>query len=1419
MNSLQIRFILFFGLLFPYGLFSQNINVNTSYTPAQLADLIKGTGITVSNITYTGSTAARGYFEETGGITIVNIDSGAVLGTGFVVNAQGPNLAPNTFTDMSLPGDADLDALLPAGQQSYDATILEFDFVPSWDSVGISFVFASEEYDERISAGSISDIVAVFISGPGIVGQQNIALVPGSNAVIRPVNVNSSVNASYYVPNTGNTCEYDGLTTRLHGGIRLTAGNTYHIKIAIADGGTTGTPDRTFDSAIFVEAHSFKTEGVPSVNIPQDTVNVCSGDNYSFTATSSNADTIIWQPSPSFVTGTLGEIATYNNITSDMTVYAIAYQGGSPGDTDSVAVTVTTLGTMYVSQDTVCEGDTATLLFTGTGTPSWNFGTGATPSTGSGTGPHIVSWSGAGMKYITLNVGSGTCSQTLTDSVYVLPAPSNVQVTPASASICVGDTVTLIPSGGITYTWFPGNIQTGVLQVFPDTSTTYQMVAHIGQCSSDTVNVPITVIQNPDPSFNYSSATGCSSDSVIVTYAGTDTNTTTTSYYWTFQSGNPSSATGIGPHSVVWTNAGNYEVSLTVQVGSCSNTFTDTFTVYPKPIADAGADVSVCAGDSVQLNGSVSVTSGCVFQWLPFQSLDNPFIEDPKAFPDTTTTYYFQTVCNGCPSDTDSVKVFVEPRPSLVFNPVVNHFCAGSGGVQLNGVVTGGVGPYSYQWFPNIGLSSSTIPNPIANPPMDTIYKVVAIGANGCPSDTALVQVIIDSLPVVDAGPDIYLCEQGPGAFLQPTILNPQPGGYSYSWTPAAGLNDSTVFSPYARPDSTTIYNLIVTHNLTGCSSDPTTLDSIGYVTVFVTPKPIADAGPDSVSICVGEQIQIGALPSGGGPTYQFEWNPALGLSDSSVMQPWASPVYTTTYQLVVISNGCRSNPDYITVVVNPRPTVAVTPVLGPVCPGDSVQLNAIIDVNALPPISYQWTPTTAISNPNIPNPKVAPMITTYYKVSVSTGNCISPVTDSTLVQVYPSTFPDADTTGKTLEVCRGDSLQLPAKIRNPFALFPVYFYWTPATGMSDSTILNPNVSPDQTTTYYLVTEHGGCVIKDSVTVYVLENVSASLSVDKEKICSGDTIQLTTNVVASNPVYHWINPGTAIFTTPDSSAGFDVPESTITYVLEVINGKCSDTAKATVQVFPRAKADFLFNYDTGCDSLRVSFRNLSSGASFYAWYFGDSSEVSNDNHPIHTYYQTGNYIVELVAYSEGTCSDTLRSSIPITIVPGPKAYFTSTPQENTDIYFPDTDIEFQDASQGNITRRTWDFGDGHSEENTANPHHKYEYAGFYEVTLIVESSEGCIDTFSRKEYRIFVPEINIPNVFTPNGDGVNDFWEIPYFGNKFKSIEIYDRYGNRVFRSTDNNFRWDGGNLPAGQYFYVIQVDEIQYKGSVSLIK
>src|SRR4029079_5475703 len=136
-----------------------------------------GAGITVSNITYTGDTLhASGFFQEPS--NAFGISGGIILTSGTVTNALGPNNLDNAQWDNLQPGDLLLDQYTTGLSQ--DATILEFDFTSVSDSVEFNYVFASEEYNEYVGLG-YHDVFGFFLSGPGIVGQQDIALVPGTN--------------------------------------------------------------------------------------------------------------------------------------------------------------------------------------------------------------------------------------------------------------------------------------------------------------------------------------------------------------------------------------------------------------------------------------------------------------------------------------------------------------------------------------------------------------------------------------------------------------------------------------------------------------------------------------------------------------------------------------------------------------------------------------------------------------------------------------------------------------------------------------------------------------------------------------------------------------------------------------------------------------------------------------------------------------------------------------------------------------------------------------------------------------------------------------------------------------------------------------------------------------------------------------
>ncbi len=140
------------------SLLQAQLVVNNSYTTTQLVkDVFLGSGVSVSNITYTGASKAIGYFNGTN--SNIGLDSGIVLTSGDIVNAVGPNNSTGKSTSNSLNGDADLTAL--CSKTTYDACILEFDFIPTSSKITFRYVFGSEEYMEYVNS-SYNDVFVFF---------------------------------------------------------------------------------------------------------------------------------------------------------------------------------------------------------------------------------------------------------------------------------------------------------------------------------------------------------------------------------------------------------------------------------------------------------------------------------------------------------------------------------------------------------------------------------------------------------------------------------------------------------------------------------------------------------------------------------------------------------------------------------------------------------------------------------------------------------------------------------------------------------------------------------------------------------------------------------------------------------------------------------------------------------------------------------------------------------------------------------------------------------------------------------------------------------------------------------------------------------------------------------------------------------
>ena len=249
------------------------LSVSTSQSPSALVqDVLLGGGVTVSNITFNGQ-PANSANEQAASFNSANanvgLTSGILLATGNAAVAMGPNNNSGAYAG-GVTGYSDADLAGLAGVQVFDAAVLEFDFVPAGGSISFDFVFASEEYIEYVGAG-FNDVFGFFLSGPGISGTVNIALVPGTSTPVAIDNVNPMSNAAFYTDNgDGYTypfssdpqyIQYDGFTTPLTATHAVQCGQTYHIKLAVADAG-----DDILDSGVFLEAGAFASP-VPALNL------------------------------------------------------------------------------------------------------------------------------------------------------------------------------------------------------------------------------------------------------------------------------------------------------------------------------------------------------------------------------------------------------------------------------------------------------------------------------------------------------------------------------------------------------------------------------------------------------------------------------------------------------------------------------------------------------------------------------------------------------------------------------------------------------------------------------------------------------------------------------------------------------------------------------------------------------------------------------------------------------------------------------------------------------------------------------------------------------------------------------------------------------------------------------------------------
>ncbi len=487
-------------------------------------------------------------------------------------------------------------------------------------------------------------------------------------------------------------------------------------------------------------------------------------------------------------------------------------------------------------------------------------------------------------------------------------------------------------------------------------------------------------------------------------------------------------------------------------------------------------EVTVCAGEAINLEG---ITNTCELYWIEEGNPDNVLstTNTLNIIPTTSGVYQF-VGSNGSCEVSQSVRVNVLPLPQFDNLPEIANVCLGDG---IDLTATGfDAAVDSVVWASDINFS-----NPIGTPTAPfhtntlsitpssdvTYYTLITNTETGC-SYVDSVQVVVNALPVANAGEDIIAC---PGE----TLRLGASGGDTFTWTmDPAEYDVDTILSAtnIADPtltigaDETLTFTVTVANSATGCSSTDE---------IVVTGRSAYNIPTATFAICSGDNTVLNtSIPSN---ALIYSWSPSSGLSDITVANPTCFATTSTSYRVNFIDeNGCTGQA-FAFVEVFPIPSA------GPditICNGATAQLSGSAGGS-----QYAWTyldgsVPSDLSDPSIRNPIASPTTTTSYLLNVTyaddNGGCSR--ADTVVVFVNQEGFANA---GADQEICAGESAQLNAVGGNTYA-------WTPGTGLSNANVSNPQASPTTTTTYTVEVTNSitGCVSFDEVTVTVKPEVS-----------------------------------------------------------------------------------------------------------------------------------------------------------------------------------------------------------------------------------------------------------------------------------------------------------------------------------------
>ncbi|PJB14467.1 MAG: hypothetical protein CO118_08490 [Flavobacteriales bacterium CG_4_9_14_3_um_filter_32_8] len=819
--------------------------------------------------------------------------------------------------------------------------------------------------------------------------------------------------------------------------------------------------------------------------------------------------------------------------------------------------------------------------------------------------------------------------------------------------------------------------------------------------------------------------------------------------------------------SVTVNQPGTYYLEVT----QCGFTVTDSVTITSANVVATITpltDTIICPGDTAILMANSGMGG---YEWGP-QTFFGQILQT------TDSGDYYVTVTEastGCTAISDTVHIGFYPGGT---NPSVQNItiCAGDTATLTN---------------LNTGLTTNWYGNALASTPFfigdsvtlinltnDTTIYVENFDSN-CTSNRVPVTIAISQasfIPIINGNNSVC---SGDSIWLStPTI----PNGI-YNWNGPNGFTSTQNPLIIMNVDTTDagVYTLSVSDNY--CASADTS------VTITILPLPqITINSADTIWKCLTDTITISAS----GNYQNITWNNGSTFDSTLVF-------YTGIYFAQVVGiNGCSTLSDtvYVLNYTVQQPQLSDTTI----CFGDSVELAALN--NSM--LNWYDSNLTLITVDSVFQTPALFNDVSYFTLFIDSNGCESPLQ---LITVYVTPANGSPTIIGDTVVCEGQPLYL-----STTPILGATYQWSNFSGVLSTSVnySNPSVLLSDSGWYQLIVGNVACINTQASINITIHPIPATPTILGDSIyCENDTLLLFTP--DTNGTVYWMDAQFNSYFQDSLTLPFISPSNSGNYYLSIedSNGCLSlaDTIQITVLAAPSTPTIYAnSSYCTG-DSINISTDSIVGLT--YQWNGPDSLISSNDSNLIVNATTSNSGIYYLTVVDSNGCSSDNYQLI--------KVYdYPIVNLGNDTIICIDSLPNFVLEVDSSYSFYTWQAG-------STNPYYDVMIPGLYFV--VAEIGGGCTTTDS-----IFVQTdsciINsIANVFTPNGDGINDFFiikNLEYYPNS--KLVVFNRWGRIVFE--DNNYRnnWDGGNQSSGTYYYVFYPNDSSenakpFKGFISLIR